>query len=92
MILYFNKVLKNFKKWYVLLILAFVIASLTYCLQFFSLFKQVESYSLDLRFKEFPLDGIADTSIVLVSIDNSSLKFAKKMVFNGLGQEIFMHL
>jgi adenylate cyclase len=78
MIKYVDKLMKNFKKWYILLIFAAVIACLTFSLQYFSLLRQVESYSLDLRFKEFPLDGIADTSIVLVSIDNSSLKFAKE--------------
>ncbi len=73
-----NKSLKNFKKWYVLLFFALVIAGITYSLQYFSLFKQIETYALDLRYKEFPLETLADTSIVLVAIDNSSLKFAQE--------------
>ncbi|HOQ80949.1 MAG TPA: adenylate/guanylate cyclase domain-containing protein [Candidatus Cloacimonadota bacterium] len=72
-----NYIIKRFKKWYVLLFFAFIIAVLSYSLQYFEFFKLVEIKTLDLRFKRFPLEAQADSSIVLVAIDNSSLIYAK---------------
>ncbi|HOE91462.1 MAG TPA: hypothetical protein PLV22_05770, partial [Candidatus Cloacimonadota bacterium] len=63
-----NYIIKRFKKWYVLLFFAFIIAVLSYSLQYFEFFKLVEIKTLDLRFKRFPLEAQADSSIVLVAI------------------------
>ncbi len=42
----------------------------------FSVFEHIESSSLDFRFKHFPIEERADSSIVLVAIDDQSLEFA----------------
>lgn len=71
-------IFKSFKKWYVQLFFSIIIGIVTYFLQITPLFKQFETYSLDMRFKQYPLSSLADTSIVLISIDNSSLEYAQR--------------
>lgn len=44
----------------------------------FSLFEQIENNTLDFRFKNFPITEEADSTIVLVAIDNQSLEFANQ--------------
>lgn len=72
-----NKLLKNFKKPFVLFFFSIIIAAISYSLLFIPYFQKLELSAIDIRFKEFPLPDKADSSIVLVAIDNSSLQYAQ---------------
>ncbi len=73
-----NKLLKNFKKPVVILFFSMIIALVSFSLKFIPYFQQLELSAIDIRFKEFPLSEKADSSIVLVAIDNSSLQYAQE--------------
>lgn len=61
------------------IILIWLIISLTIILLYeLSLFTQLENNTLDFRFKHFPIAERADSSIVLVAIDDQSLEFANQ--------------
>jgi len=69
---------KLYKKWFVGLAVAVLISFII--LIFFStgLGKQLEWKTVDYRFRNFTIPERADSNIVLVSIDNTSLAFFKK--------------
>ncbi|MEA2104627.1 MAG: adenylate/guanylate cyclase domain-containing protein [Candidatus Cloacimonadota bacterium] len=66
---------KNYKKWYIGFFLAIVISLIVSFLQESEFGKQLELKTLDYRFRKFTCPAKADTNIVLVSIDDSSLDY-----------------
>ncbi len=75
----FSKVFfKNYKKYYFLLIISIIICCFTFSIKDLTLFQRIEANTLDFRFNKYPLSELADTSIVLISIDNKSLEFAQQ--------------
>ena len=66
---------KHYKKWYMGLVLAFLIAILVVFLQRFSFMQILEAKTLDARFATNTFPETASKDIILVGIDDSSLKY-----------------
>lgn len=67
--------MKQYKKWYFGVVLAIIITLLMDLLSRLPLIEEVELKTLDYRYRTFPIPDQADSNIVLVAIDNSSLDF-----------------
>lgn len=61
-----------------LIVIWLTISAIIMLLHRFSLFEQLENSSLDFKFKHFTIADKADSTIILVAIDNQSLEFANQ--------------
>ena len=68
-------IVKFYKSWYVLLLFALILLLFTYLICSSDFMKEVEYKLIDLRFKLVPIPERADSNVVIVTIDNGSLKF-----------------
>ena len=66
---------KLYKKWYTLLVASLFLVLLVSLLSSTSLLKDIEMKMLDYRFQLDPIPERADTNIVIIAIDDSSLDF-----------------
>lgn len=66
---------KHYKKWYSGLVFAFLITILVVLLQRFSFMQILEAKTLDVRFSIIEPPETASKDIILVGIDDSSLKY-----------------
>ncbi len=66
---------KIYKIWYVGLIIAVIIAILVSLFHETDIGKQLEWKTVDYRFRKFPIPERADSNVVLVAIDNTSLNY-----------------
>lgn len=66
---------KHYRKWYIGLVFAFLIALLTIILQRFSFMQILEAKTLDARFSTNKFPETASKDVILVGIDDSSLKY-----------------
>ena len=71
-------VVQIYKKWYVLLIAAFIITTISYLIGTTGFFKEVELKFTDYRFRLDPVPAKADSNIVIVAIDDGSIDFFAK--------------
>jgi len=69
---FFNKI---YKKWYVGLIIAVIIAIVATLFHETDMGKQLEWKTVDYRFRSFTIPERADSNVVLVAIDNTSLDY-----------------
>ena len=66
---------KHYRKWYIGFVLAFLIALLVVLLQRFSFMQILEAKTLDARFSTNKFPETASKDVILVGIDDSSLKY-----------------
>jgi len=66
---------KHYKKWYLILLSACVIALLAFAIDQIETVQEIELKTMDYRFVQFPITSRSDTNIVLVAIDKNSLDF-----------------
>ena len=71
-------VVQIYKMWYVLLIAAFIITTISYLIGTTGFFKEVELKLTDYRFRLDPVLAKADSNIVVVAIDDGSIDFFTK--------------
>ncbi len=64
-----------YKSWYMGLLFAVLAGFLAFWVNQLQFIQTIEAKTLDLRFTQFPITDRADTSIVLVAIDNHSLDY-----------------
>ncbi|MBC8384043.1 MAG: CHASE2 domain-containing protein, partial [Candidatus Cloacimonetes bacterium] len=68
-------IIKLYKSWYVLLLFALILLFCTYLIVSSAFMEEMEYKLIDLRFKLAPIPARADSNIVIVTIDDGSLKF-----------------
>lgn len=69
------RLIQLYKKWYFLLIISLLLTILVSYLSFNSFFEDLEMKMLDYRFQLDPRPEKADTNVVIIAIDDSSLDF-----------------
>ncbi|PJA54460.1 MAG: hypothetical protein CO167_03745 [Candidatus Marinimicrobia bacterium CG_4_9_14_3_um_filter_48_9] len=65
----------NFKAWYIGIIFSLIAGFAAYWVNQFQFIQSVEAKTLDMRFTRFQIPERADTSIIMVAIDNNSLDY-----------------
>ncbi|MDP3114536.1 MAG: adenylate/guanylate cyclase domain-containing protein [Candidatus Cloacimonadaceae bacterium] len=74
---------RHYKDVWVLILLALVLAGFTHCLFRIPFLRELETKTIDLRFRLSPKPELADTSIVLIAIDQGSLDFGRRVLQQG---------
>ncbi|HNX37331.1 MAG TPA: adenylate/guanylate cyclase domain-containing protein [Candidatus Cloacimonadota bacterium] len=73
----FHWVAKHYKQYWVLALLALLLALVIYRVSSLSFLREIESKTIDARFRACPRVADADTNIVICAIDQSTLNFCR---------------
>lgn len=70
---------KRYKRIWMLLLMAAALSALCYQIGNLSFMREMESKTIDFRFRLSPQSALADTNIILIAIDDASLKYVNNM-------------
>jgi adenylate cyclase len=74
---------KHYKDWWLIPLLALLLAAVTHLLVGLPLFRELETKTVDFRFRLCPQPEAADTNIVLIAVDQGSLEYIQKNLRQG---------